>query len=266
MNIDLPFILVALVIISGLIWLADSVFFARKRQARTSFDQKVKLPIAVDYARSFFPLLLIVLIIRSFIFQPFKVPSGSLMPTIMAGDYIAVNMGAYGLRLPLTHTKILNTGKLHRGDIVLFRWPANPQHVNYIKRLIGLPGDTISYVNKVLYINGKEMTQTPQGDTTDYDCATGQTICTVKKIQEDLDGVKHNILVYPNIPSRNFYNLKVPAGEYFMMGDNRDNSDDSRYWGFVKDDAIIGKALFIFFSWDSYAGHARWERMFAAIH
>ncbi len=267
MNIDLPFILVSLVLISGLIWLADNLLFAKKRKASTdpASEGKPKLPIVVDYARSFFPLLVIVLVIRSFIFQPFKVPSGSLMPTILPGDYIAVNMAAYGLRLPLTHTKILNTGHLKRGQIALFRWPGDPQHLNYVKRVIGLPGDTISYINKVLYINGKKMSQKVVGDATDYKCITGQPVCTVNKIQENLDGVKHYILVNPSAPAQNFYNIKVPPREYFMMGDNRDSSDDSRYWGFVPNNAIIGRPFAIFFSWNSRTGHARWDRMFTSI-
>ncbi len=264
MNINLPYILVTLILISGLIWLVDSVFLAKKRMAMLAAGQKDKKPLVVDYAKSFFPLLIIVLIFRSFVIQPFKVPTGSLMPTIEPGDFIAVNMYKYGLRLPLTHTKILNVDPLHRGDIALFRWPTNPK-INFIKRVIGLPGDHISYINKVLYINGKQATQVKLGNAIDHNCLNGP-VCTVDKIQENLNGVNHDILINPAVPPHNFFDIVVPKGKYFMMGDNRDNSDDSRYWGFVPDQNIIGKAFGIWFSWDSITDRVRWDRIFTELN
>jgi signal peptidase I len=264
MNIDLPFILVCAVLISGLIWLVDSLLFARSRRAQAAATNiPPKLPVVVDYCRSFFPLLLLVLVLRSFVFQPFRVPTGSLRPTIEPGDFIAVNMYRYGLRMPVTHYKLLNIYALQRGDLALFRWPTNPK-VNFVKRVVGVPGDKISYINKVFYINDKEMTQTFVEDATDYNYAGGAT-WRVKKYTEDLDGVKHDIYVNPRVAAENFYNIVVPEGHYFMIGDNRDNSDDSRYWGFVPEKNIIGAASAVWFSWDDRNKKVRWERIFTGL-
>lgn len=261
MNIDFLLILVCAVLITGLISLVDWLFFAKKRLADAT-GAKPKLPIIIDYSRSLFPLLLIVLIIRSFIFQPFKVPSGSLEPTIVPGDMLAVNMYKYGLRLPLNYKTILNISLPKTGDIMLFRWPPNYE-INLIKRVIGLPGDHISYIHKVLYINGKECKQTFLADEMDNEGAGN--IWPVKKYSEDLNGVTHEIYVNPARDDVDFYDLVVPPKHYFMMGDNRDNSDDSRYWGFVSVDDIIGKANFIIFNWNSYSHAPRWDRMFKGL-
>jgi signal peptidase I len=259
MNIDFLLVLVYAVMITGLISLVDHLFFAKKRQPVFNADGTPKYPIVVDYCRSLFPLLVIVLLIRSFIFQPYKVPSGSLEPTIVPGDLIAVSMFKYGMRLPLNYQKILNISNPKTGDIMLFRWPPNFD-INLIKRVIGLPGDHISYIHKVLYINGKEAKQTFIADAIDRDYP-GQPGWPVKKIEEDLNGVKHQIYINPNRPDVDFYDLVVPPNSYFMMGDNRDNSDDSRYWGFVPAANIIGQGFGILFSWDSETHSPRWDRI-----
>lgn len=258
MNFDFPFILVCLTAISGCIWLVDALFFARKRQPQYGPDGKLKLPLLVDYSRSFFPVLLFVLIIRSFLFQPFRVPTGSLEPTVIPGDFLVVNMFDYGLRLPVWHNKILKVGEPKRGDIMLFRWPVD-EHLDFVKRVIGLPGDRISYINKVFYINGVPAKQTPIGTATDTD-DNGIYTWPVQVVEEDLNGVKHKIYLRSDRPAEDFKDLVVPPGHYLMVGDNRDNSNDGRYWGFVPENNIIGKALYVWLSWNSEHHKIRWDR------
>lgn len=251
MHINFPLILVTLTFIAGLIWLFDAIFFARHRKKAGK-----KMPIIIDYARSFFPILLIVLIIRSFIVQPFRVPTGSLEPTILTNEFIAVNQFAYGLRLPVIHTKILHIGEPKLGNIVVFRYPGDPR-VEYIKRLIGVPGDHIVYRDKVLYINGKKMQQKFIRDAID----TGENNIPVRVMQEDLNGIKHLIYLRKTGGYTGTINLVVPPGMYFMLGDNRDGSEDSRYWGFVPEANLEGKAFFIWLSWDNQQHKIRWHRI-----
>ncbi len=252
MSFDFPLILTALTLFSGIIVLVDVIYMAITRRPK---EPKGKKPVIIDYARAFFPVLLIVLLIRSFIIQPYRVPTSSLAPTILPGDFVLVNQFAYGLRLPVWRNKIIKIGEPEVGQIVLFHYPANPK-VTFIKRLIGVPGDTISYINKVLYINGKEAKQKFLGDVNFTD-ETGRTQ-REQLVQENINGIKHKIfLCVPNTPNcpkpHNFYNLVVPKGEYFMMGDNRDGSDDSRYWGFVPEHNLVGKGMLVWFSWNSQA-------------
>jgi signal peptidase I len=253
MNLDFPAILVLLVLFCGVVSFVDWLYCKRNPAEKTS-----KKPMLIDYARSFFPVLLVVLLIRSFLVQPYRVPSGSLEPTVIPGDLMLVNQFAYGLHLPVWYTKLLSVGEPKRGQIALFYWPVNKK-ITFIKRVIGVPGDHISYINKVLYVNGKEAKQTPAGDSTD---TNGGVSWSVKVYEENLDGVKHKIFVCdanslgcPNSETQNFYNLEIPAGHYLMMGDNRDNSDDSRDWGLVPKENLIGKAMFVFLNWDPYAQH-----------
>jgi len=265
MSFDFPFILVCATVISGLIWLVDSLLWVKKRQAlATANNQSASRPKVVEYARSFFPVLLIVLLIRSFVAQPFRVPTGSLEPTVQPVEFLLVNQFAYGLRLPVWHSKIVPISEPKRGDIVVFRWPVNPK-IDFVKRVIGLPGDHISYVNKVLTINGKKASQKLVGYAVDSD--GGSRNWPVKVMQENLLGVIHKIYVCakqaqcPTQQVHNFYNLVVPKGHYFMMGDNRDNSEDSRIWGFVSEKALIGKAFLIWLSWDTKTSSIRWQRI-----
>src|SRR6185312_1504123 len=240
MNFDFELLLTLAVFVTGFIALVDQIFFIRKRK-----QSAAKMPILIEYARSFFPILLIVLLLRSFLIEPFRIPSGSDKPTLLIGDFIAANKFTYGLRLPVLRTKILALNEPQIGDIALFRYPIDPS-VNFIKRIIGTPGDRVSYINKVLYVNGKIAPQEWLGQTTDPDEA-GQD-WPVELKEENLAGIKHKIYVRPDAPAQDF-SVTVPAGYYFAMGDNRDDSSDSRYWGFVPEQNMVGKALIIWFSW-----------------
>lgn len=240
-NISILLLLVILTFGSLIIWMIDKAIFERRRKMLQG-----KEPLLVDYARSLFPVFLIVLLIRSFVAQPFRVPTGSLEPTIMPNDLLLVSQFSYGLRLPVIQTKILNIGEPKRGDIVVFSHPAVPG-MDLIKRVIGIPGDHIIYKNKVLYINGQIMQQTFIKNG--YDVEPGMNI-SVKVMEEDLGTMKHRILIYNQGGETTDFNFTVPQGYYFMMGDNRDNSADSRVWGFMPEKNIIGKAEVIFFSWD----------------
>lgn len=253
-GIDFPLILTILVLVSGLIALIDIIFFAPKRKRAG----KKKKPILAEYSRSFFPVLLAVLLIRSFLIQPYRVPTGSLAPTILPGDFIAVNQFAYGLRLPVINYKILNIGEPRRGDIVLFHWPVKPSII-FVKRVVGLPGDHVIYKNKVLTINGKVASQTALGMALDVE-PDDLAVPTRIKI-ENLLGVHHEIYVWPEGGLTKNFDIVVPQGEYFMMGDNRDRSDDSRDWGFVPEKNLVGKAFLIWMSWDSVNHKVRWHRI-----
>lgn len=259
MNINFPLILVLLAVVSGAIWLIDYIFFSVNRKL-----EKRKEPWWVDYARSFFPIFVIVIIIRSFIFQLYRVPTGSLVPTILPGDMVLVEQFAYGLRLPVTGTKILDTGMPKRGDIAVFKFPPQPS-VNYIKRIVGLPGDHIMYKNRVLYINGKKANQKIVGNM-NYDLGTKSypdQKFSAEIRSENLDGVKHNIIINKEQSEDTVsdYKFTVPNGYYFAMGDNRDDSSDSRFWGFVPEKDLVGKAYRIIFSWDSNNDRVRWSRI-----
>jgi len=254
-NIGILTMLVMLTAASAIVWLIDRRFFKAKRE-----KAKQKEPLLVDYARSLFPIFLIVLIIRAFIAQPFRVPTGSLEPTVMPGDLLIVSQFSYGLRLPITHTKILALGEPKRGDIGVFRYPVNPK-IDYIKRIVGLPGDHIVYKNKVFYINDKEMKQTFVRDSLDYEPASLGGNIPTKVMNENLDGINHLINIRPTGGATTDFDFTIPKGYYLAIGDNRDNSLDSRYWGLVPEKNFIGKAEFIFMSWDSEDHKVRWDRI-----
>jgi signal peptidase I len=204
----------------------------------------------VDYARSFFPVLLLVVIVRSFLFEPFRIPSGSMLPTLLIGDFIFVNKFVYGLRLPVLHTRIVEIESPERGDVMVFRLPSDTR-VNYIKRVVGLPGDTVVYRNRRLWINGEAVPIELVGGPT----RSGQLAV------EQLGDARHEVLLEPFRPSREG-RFVVPPGHYFLMGDNRDNSQDSRYpqVGFVPARNIVGKAVRIWLSWD-FPNMPQWERI-----
>ena len=284
-------ILFVLVIITGVAWVADKLVFLPKRrraaeaavaefdnqQARIGErfadenapatrarlrDEKLRQPWWLEYTASFFPVILVVFVVRSFVVEPFKIPSGSMVPTLLVGDFILVNKFDYGIRLPITNTKVTEGRPLQRGDVVVFRYPKD-ESVDYIKRVIGLPGDVVSYEDKQLTINGKPVPETPLPDYFDE-----ERIGYAKQFEEDLDGRKNRILNNPAVPpfivgAEDFpyrdnckydargVTCKVPPGNYFMMGDNRDNSADSRYWGFVPDKNIVGRAFFIWMNFSN---------------
>jgi signal peptidase I len=254
MNLDFPAIMVLLVAITGGIWAADAVVFAPKRRANAT-DPAVaeRLPIIVEYARSFFPVFLVVLLLRSFLAEPFRIPSNSMMPTLLTGDFILVNKFTYGIRLPVLDYKIIELGSPRRGDVMVFKSPTDSV-TPFIKRVIGVPGDEIRYQHKTVYVNGKKVVQETVGGYTGVGSGAGMTGASLR--QELLEGAPHEILVRESrrgslqLPERGEGRWTVPANHYFMMGDNRDNSHDSRFWGFVPDRMIVGKAFVIWFNWD----------------
>jgi len=255
MSVDFSLILVVVTALSGIIWSLDSWFFRSRRAEREDAHE----PVVVEYARSFFPVLLIVLLVRSFLFEPFRIPSSSMMPTLLIGDFIFVNKYTYGLRLPVVNAKVIDIGEPERGDVVVFRLPADPS-TNYIKRLIGLPGDTIRYVNRRLYINGEEVGREARGKYSGDD-QPGALL-----YNEALEDQQHDILLMPGRRSLEG-TFEVPAGHYFMMGDNRDNSRDSRYAGvgIIPEDKVVGKAVRIWMNW-SFPNMPRWSRVGIAIN
>jgi len=257
-------ILFSLMLFTGAFVLADALYF-RKLRRKTDAE-----PWWIEYPKSFFPVILIVFLLRSFLFEPFKIPSGSMVPTLVVGDFILVNKFAYGIRLPLLNKKIVDVGDPQRGDVMVFRYPEDPS-LDYIKRVVGLPGDKIAYENKRLFINGVEQ---PHREVADY--LHRERIHYSKQLIEKTGHVEHAILVEDDAPAtipftRSFpfrencnYNREgvacvVPAGHYFMMGDNRDNSADSRVWGFVPDRNIVGKAFFIWFNFDDPRRFGRFQ-------
>jgi signal peptidase I len=254
MNIDFPLILLIAVVITGIISLLDILFWQKSRGIG---DKK---PLVIDYSRSFFPVLVLVIILRSFVFQFYKVPTGSLAPTIKPVEYIYSNQFAYGLRFPVWSKKIIAIGEPKRGDITLFQWPVNHKYV-FIKRTVGMPGDKISYINKTFFINGVEAKKKFIGNELDYENGKDSPPFHVQLWEEDLLGCKHYIYINPEVPAQDFKNLVVPNGEYFEIGDNRDNSDDSRYWGFVKEKELVGKGEMVLLSWDAHASKIRWDRI-----
>lgn len=208
-----------------------------------------------------FPILFLVVLLRTFVIEPYVVPSGSLLPTLEVGDFILVNKFDYGLRLPITHKTIFKIGNPKSGDIMVFLWPVNPS-MYFVKRVIGVPGDRIRYSNKLLYRNGELVHQQIESFQTVNDGSGGHWPAT--KSIEKLNGVSHEIYLRPDVPGRDMDEIVVPPNEYFMMGDNRDGSFDSRGWGFVPDNLIVGKATIIFFSWDSeqpLLHRIRWNRI-----
>lgn len=254
MIFNFEFYLTLAVVLSGLVWLIDVLFFA---PARNQPGSERKEPILIEYARSFFPVLLIVLLLRSFFVEPFRIPSGSDEPTLLVGDFILVNKYVYGLRLPVFHNKIFAMNEPKTGDIIIFRWPVDLSMI-LIKRVIGVPGDKISYVNKELFINGRPAPQELLGDS--QDVADPAHPLTVFVREENLAGVVHKIYLRPDVPPQDF-SVVVPPGNYFVMGDNRDGSNDSRYWGFVPEANVAGKAIRIWMSWNNNLHNIRWDRI-----
>ncbi len=255
MNLDFALIISLLTLSTGIVWAVDK-FWLRKRRAeqlaagRASDDQPSK---PVEFLASFFPLLLLVLVFRSFVFEPFKIPSGSMIPTLLIGDFIVVSKYSYGLRLPVFNNKILETGEPERGDVFVFRFPED-NRTNYIKRVIGLPGDSITYRNKVLFINGEPIEQQVVGPWIGQGLNRNQPGTRPQLRIEQLSDVDHEILVHGNPVRSRQASWVVPEGHYFAMGDNRDQSLDSRSWGFVPEENLVGKAIRIWMHWDCGSG------------
>lgn len=239
-------ILVIVTAITGVITYVDRVVWRPKRESAMMPEKE---PIIIEYARSLFPVFLVVLVLRSFIIEPFRIPSGSMYPTLQIGDFIAVNKFAYGVKLPVTQTKIIPVSLPERGDVVVFKYPKDPD-VDYIKRVVGIPGDKITYVGRTLFINDKAVTQKFVGK---YHGTESSAIMNgASEITETFPGGhEHQILHDLDKNSVDMNTVLVPEGHYFMMGDNRDHSNDSRFWGFVPEKNIKGKAFGIWMNWDN---------------
>lgn len=266
MIFDFSFVLAALVLLTGVIWAVDAWLLKPKRLAAGSAAAApaaeitpVREPVVVEYARSFFPVLLIVLVVRSFLFEPFRIPSDSMMPTLLAGDFIFVGKYSYGLRLPVVNSKVVSLGQPKRGDVVVFRLPSDPS-VNYIKRLVGLPGDHVVVRNEQVYINGEPMAVELKGQYNEHGYSGAQLGI------ENLAGAKHQVMYLPGGFARDF-DAVVPAGHYFFMGDNRDNSRDSRFYevGFVPEENLVGRATIIWLNW-KISDMPIWSRIGTRIH
>ncbi|MGH8439714.1 MAG: signal peptidase I [Pseudomonas sp.] len=266
MSLNFPLLLVIAVAVCGLLALVDLLFLApRRRSAIANYQGSVsqpemavveqlnKEPLLVEYGKSFFPVLFIVLVLRSFLIEPFQIPSGSMKPTLEVGDFILVNKFSYGIRLPVIDKKVIEVGDPQRGDVMVFRYPSDP-NVNYIKRVVGLPGDQIAYTSdKKLFVNGKSIAEQLVGSEPG---TLGSAELYKEKLGEAEHLIRKEMSRYRMPPDQQW---TVPAGHYFMMGDNRDNSNDSRYWddpsipkalhGMVPDQNIVGKAFAVWMSW-----------------
>jgi len=257
-------VMLVFVVVTGLIAALDFLVLAPRRRVKPAEPN-----VLVDYSRGFFPVILAVFLLRSFLVEPFTIPSSSMRPGLSVGDFIVVNKFTYGIRMPVTNTVVIPVNKVARGDVVVFNYPYDPK-INYIKRVIGLPGDTVEYRDKQLTVNGKSIPKVADGS---YDYVEqGIGLSHNDRFKETLDGKQFKILNIPGAPTLqparvvdfpdrdqcryddNGFVCKVPQGKYFMMGDNRDNSDDGRYWGFVEDKLLVGKAFFI---WMNFSAPSR---------
>jgi signal peptidase I len=270
--IGFPLLLLLAVIVCGIAWAWDKFFLAKKRPANELAHWGIEVP------GSIFWVLLIVFLLRSFIAEPFRIPSSSMRPGLVTGDFILVNKFSYGIRLPVLDNKVIPVGSPTRGDVAVFKAPHEPEK-DYIKRIIGIPGDTVVYEGKKLTINGKPVPQAEEGS---YSYSEFGQFLTSLRFGEEIDGRKFSIVQFPQLPSfiagqrtpnspvptctndGPVLTCKVPEGHYLAMGDNRDNSLDGRYWGFVPDSHLRGKAFFIWFNWDDIASFS-FKRVFSGI-
>lgn len=239
------------------VWVWRGERAARLVGAGKSARDKPQQPLLVEYARVLFPVFLLVFALRSFLVEPFRIPSASMLPNLHVGDFILVNKYVYGIRLPIVNRKVVEVGEVERGDVVVFRYPLDPK-VNYIKRVVGLPGDVVGYRNKVLTINGEEVGREEDGRFDYRDLRLRGS--SAQQYRESLGESPHAILLDRRVFGRNM-EVTVPAGNYFVMGDNRDRSHDSRVWRFVPERNLVGKAFFIWFSWDGVDGGVAWRRI-----
>lgn len=254
---DFALIMLILLVVTGGIWLLDILVFSKNR------TMGEKDPWWVEYPKSFFPVILAVFMLRSFLFEPFKIPSGSMIPTLMVGDFILVNKFTYGIRIPVIDRKIISINEPRRGEVMVFRYPGDTS-IDYIKRVVGVPGDTILYRDKHLFVNGEPVSLEPDGKFSYVE--GGLNYMQLDREKENLGGHTHDILINPDIPNarlegvRDFphrenctyseheFTCVVPKGNYFMLGDNRDGSSDGRYWGFVPERNIVGRAFLVWWN------------------
>jgi len=263
---DFALALFIALVITGAINYWDRFFGQPRRSARaestTGKIRPASVPLLVEYSRAFFPVILAVFLLRSFVIEPFRIPSGSMLPSLYIGDFILVSKFSYGLRLPILNTQVVPVGEPDRGDVMVFRFPQDPS-TNFIKRVIGLPGDVITYRGKRLTVNGEPVAVQKTELLPELTAQRGQR--SLSSFLESLGESDHAIFLDDNRASRSL-KVIVPAGHFFVMGDNRDHSNDSRYWGFVPKENIVGKAFFVWFSWDSPGGGGvNWHRLGTVI-
>ncbi|WP_373018815.1 signal peptidase I [Thiomicrorhabdus sp.] len=239
-------ILVIVTAVTGVIVYVDRLVWRPKREGALTTERE---PLLIEYSRSLFPVFLVVLILRSFVIEPFRIPSGSMYPTLEIGDFIAVSKFSYGIKLPVTQTKIIPIGEPQRGDVVVFSYPKDPD-VDYIKRIIGLPGDKITYIERTVFVNGKPIGQQTDGKYLGND--SGAVMNGANIVIETMDNGHHyQVLHDMDKVSHDMDTITVPEGHYFVMGDNRDHSNDSRFWGFVPEKNLKGRAFGIWMNWDN---------------
>ncbi len=255
-HFDFAVFLTLLTVVSGIGWGWD-----RYRVSRDGGLAEEEAGRFIEFCRFAFPVVAIVLVLRSFLFEPFRIPSGSMIPTLHVGDFILVNKFSYGLRTPVGFWKFVDLGEPHRGDVAVFRFPLDPSK-DFIKRVVGLPGDRITYVDKRLFINGEPV---PLEDKGMMRLNYAGRSRLVQEYIETLGDVRHSIIVDPAVPSFDG-EVVVPAGHYFVMGDNRDGSDDSRRWGMVPERNLVGRAVLIWMSWDGESHRIDFGRIGTAIH
>jgi signal peptidase I len=247
----------------GLIWAIDALWLKARRERQSGSlprgGEAVKEPALVEFSRSFFPIVLVVLLIRSFLYEPFRIPSSSMMPTLRVGDFIFVSKFSYGLRLPVLNTKVLALGEPERGDVAVFRLPSDPA-TNYIKRIVGVPGDTVSLREKRLWINGEPVPLQLEDEFVNVEC--GGFWFTAQLATEEIKGNGHTIFISDqhDRPSP-FLDRPVPAGQYLVMGDNRDCSRDGRVIGYIPDENMVGRAVRIWMNWDAESRRPLWHRI-----
>ena len=255
---DFAFALFGGLVITGGVVLWDRL--QRRKETvngeRKAGDESKTAGIVIEYARAFFPVILIVFVLRSFIVEPFRIPSGSMLPSLYIGDFILVSKFSYGIRLPLINQKVLSIGAPKRGEVLVFRYP-HDEKTNFIKRVVGLPGDIVDYKNKRLRINGDVIDLKKVGQNAAKQSA--QPNNQVWEYIEHLGESPHGILLDANLGTRDMTRIVVPPDHYFVMGDNRDHSNDSRFWGFVPEKNIVGRAFFVWFSWDSKKNTNIWN-------
>lgn len=247
----------------GFIWALDALVLKPRRQgafeAGAAGDDAPKEPALVEFSRSFFPIVLVVLLIRSFAYEPFRIPSSSMMPTLRVGDFIFVSKFSYGLRLPVLNTKILSLGEPERGDVAVFRLPSDPS-TNYIKRIVGVPGDVVSLRDKRLWINGEPAPLEDTGESVEIEC--GGFWFSARRLTETIGDGSHSIFLGAQRDrSSPFLDRPVPEGQYLVMGDNRDCSRDGRIIGYIPEDHLVGRAVRIWMNWDAESRRPLWNRI-----
>ena len=257
-HFDFAVLLTVLTAVTGIGWVIDKLFLASRRRSLIG-DGADKPGWIIDFCRSFFPVIFAVLMLRSFVAEPFRIPSESMLPTLIKGDFILVNKFSYGLRDPVFHWKFLGDGKPKRGDVVVFRWPRDAS-TDFIKRIVGVPGDHLVYRDKTLFVNGEPARL--EADGVYASPAPGGDVRY--RMTEDLTDVRHHVIVDPNRPAEDF-DMVVPPGHYFAMGDNRDGSFDSRGWGTVPERNLVGRAFFIWMSWDGQRKRPYFSRIGTVI-